>query len=118
MKKMERFTYWDSKGPTGKTICINMIDDFDARGLRRLYDRTDTFSKKNSFNITIWKDRKDRLLARFWSRNIYIDWESYEIIGMKTESISRFREKDRYTEEWIPERLRDAYDDWIIYEDW
>jgi hypothetical protein len=114
---MGRLIAWDSKGPTGKAIRINMIDDFDARGLHRLYARTDTFPKMHSFNMTIWKDRKDRLLARFWSHGIYSEWESYEIIGIKTELILRYQEKDRYTDKWVPECLRDAYDDWVIYDD-
>lgn len=109
---------WDTEGASNRRIGITMIDDFDARGMHCLYVRTDTFPKKHSFNMTIWKDRKDRLLARFWSRGKYIEWESYEIIGIKTESILRFQEKDRYTDKWIPKCLRDAYDEWIIYEDW
>ena len=109
---------WDTEAASNRCIRINMIDDFDARGMHCLYGRTDSFPKKHSFNMTIWKDQKDRLLARFWSRSKYIEWESYEIIGIKTESILRFREKDCYTDKWIPKCLRDAYDEWIIYEDW
>jgi len=114
---MGRLIAWDSKGPTSKGIHINMIDDFDAGGLHRLYERTDVFPKIHSFNMTIWKDREDRLLARFWSRGIYSERESYEIIGIKAELISRCQEKDRYSDKWVPECLRDAYDEWVTYDD-
>ncbi len=107
MKKQERFTHWESKGPIGKGIRIDMVDDFDARGLVRLYTRTDSFPKKHSFNMTIWMDQKDRLFARFWCHSRYIEWESYEIIGIKMPSISRFQKKDRYTE-WVRMSLVDT----------
>ncbi len=109
---------WDTEGLKGRGISINMIDDFDARGLRRLYVRTDVFPKAPLLNMAIWTDRKERLFARFWSRSEYVEWESYEIIGIKPEQISRIFTKNPDSDEWIPECLRDAYDDWIIYEDW
>ena len=109
---------WDTEAASDRCIRINMVDDFDARGMLFIYGRTDSFSKKHSFNMTIWKDRKGRILARFWSRSKYNERESYEIIGIKAKLLSRFQEKGRYTDKWIPKCLRDAYDDWITYEEW
>ena len=109
---------WETEALKGRGICINMIDDFDARGLRRLYMRTDVFPKAPILNMAIWTDRKKRLFARFWSRGRYIDRESFEIFGIKPELTSCLSAKYPDSDEWIPEYLRDAYDDWIIYEDW
>lgn len=95
-----------------------MIDDFDARGLHRLYKRTDVFPKAPFLNMVIWTDQKKRLFARFLSRSRYIDRESFEILGIKPELISRLSAKYPDSDEWIPECLRDAYDEWVIFEDW
>ncbi len=109
---------WDTEGLKGRGISINMIDEFDARGSRRLYMRTDVFPNTPFLNMAIWTDRKQRLFARFWSRGRFIDRESFEILGIKLELISCLSAKNPDSDEWIPECLRDAYDDWIIYEDW
>lgn len=108
---------WDKEGPSNRRIRINIIDDFDARGMRCLYGRTDLFPEKCRFNMTIWKDRNGRILVRFWSRSIDVEWRSFEVIGLVPKLIPSRQKGGSFDDGWIPQSLRDEYDQWIS-EEW
>jgi hypothetical protein len=64
--------------------------------------------------MDVWICKDGRLLARFWSRSDDVDCYSYEITGMpKAQDKSR---ADVIGEHWIPELLRDEFDDWVLSE--
>jgi len=63
--------------------------------------------------MTIWKDKNGRLLVRFWSRSMEVDWRPFELIGILPE----FLKGTSLDEKWIPQALRKEYDEWIK-EEW
>ena len=103
---------WDSEFPQSAAT-LEEIDHFNARGMRRVYGRGDTFPERRTFNMDIWKDKHDRLVMRFWSRNIDVDWESYEIMGLDACSIPTLVSKSELVDSWVPKAVRNAYEDWI-----
>jgi hypothetical protein len=72
--------HWESPFHGNFNATVHPIEHFDARGMRRVYRRGDHLGRV--FNMDIWEDRHDRILARFWSRNPEVDEESWEIIGV------------------------------------
>jgi hypothetical protein len=42
-----------------------------------------------------------------------IDWESYEIKGFDVSLIPAVAYKRQFSDEWVPEVVRVAYDGWI-----
>jgi hypothetical protein len=63
--------------------------------------------------MDIWKDRKQRLFMRFWSRCSEIDGRQYEINGIDTKSIPERHAEWGFEEYWIPNEVREAYEKWI-----
>jgi len=110
---MKQIVHWASEGLSGSRIRLNMIEDFDARGMRCVYGRRDIFPRRGSFNMTIWKDKNGRLLVRFWSRKTETDWRSFEIIGIMQEFTKKSSLSD---DKWIPQVLCKEYDKWILSE--
>src|ERR1017187_51966 len=106
---------WDRGGPRGRGIKVNNIAHFDARGMRRVFGRGISYLGGHDFNMDVWLTRSGRLLARFWSRSSKVDWKSYEIVGLPLTPppTSKRREMD---ERWVPQCLRDEYDNWIVSE--
>jgi hypothetical protein len=108
-------TAWKQGGGLrGSGIKMKHIDHFDARGLKRVYGRGDDFGRHRKFNMDVWLARSGRLLARFWSRSSDIDSMSLEIIGCSRTPAAASKRCEIDNEWWIPQRLRDEYDDWII----
>jgi hypothetical protein len=66
--------------------------------------------------MDIWIDRGGRLLARFWSRSSDIDGRSLEIVGIPPTAIPDRRRDDAFLDSWIPQGLRQEYEDWISAE--
>lgn len=67
--------------------------------------------------MTIWKDKIGRLLVRFWSHKSEVDWMSYELTGIKPESIPEsVNPYSLDNDQYIPQVLRKEYDNWIISE--
>lgn len=71
-KRRKRIVYWEGKGPSGRSIWIEQIENFDARGKHLVFGRGDHFAAL-TLNMDIWQDRNGRLVARFWSRNSNVD---------------------------------------------
>ncbi len=113
-QRKKRILYWEGKGPSNPTIQLKLIDHFDARGKHRVYGRGDHFPRL-VLNMDIWRDRNGRLLVRFWSRNREIDWYSYEIMGFM-DAIRPEQAIKEQDEKWVPECLRDEYENWALSE--
>lgn len=111
----QRVAYWDSEGPIGSSIRIEGIDHFDARGKRRMYGRGDQFGRL-VLNMDVWLSRDGRLFVRFWSRNEDVDWYSYEIVGLVDIESHYDTSPPEFGEHWIPECLREEYDNWVASE--
>ncbi len=107
----EPIAFWQAPYIGDSNVTITEIDDFSARGMRRMYGRGDTFFDRPVFNMDIWRDRKDRLLARFWSRGNEVDWECWEILGVPD---AHLLSGPPFDERWVPECLRLEYDTWIL----
>lgn len=85
------------------------IKPFSARGMRRVYGRGDHLQRR-TYNLDIWLDRHDRLLARFWSRRTEVTDEAWEIKGMPDAHLLVVSSFDT---QWIPTCLRQQYENWI-----
>lgn len=95
-----------------RLICC---EDFDARGMRRVYGRTDHYGR-SAFNMDIWLKRDGRLLMRFWSKSSEVDGESYEIIGIEPTVIPVPQPGMPLAEEWVPEVVWKEFDRWVTSE--
>lgn len=105
-KRKDCIVFWDHDGPDVESIQVIPIAIFDARGKRRVYGRGDHFGRL-IFNMDIWQSTDGHLFVRFWSNSSEVDWISYEIIG----------HTNKHCEEcWVPEKIRNAYEDWILSE--
>jgi hypothetical protein len=107
---------WNTEIVPDTRIYIELIDWFSARGMRRVYGRGDVFLGKGTFNMDIWLNRHGRLLARFWSRCNDVDGRSLEIVGLSPTAIPDRKPNAAFEDSWIPQRLREEYEDWIIAE--
>jgi len=92
---------------------VEEIEHFDARGMRRVYGRSDQFARYRSFNMDIWKTCGGRLLMRCWSRCEDIDWRSFEITGVDLTEIPEREKSSGFQESWVPQAVRRVYDHWI-----
>jgi len=109
-------TYWDSDPPDTDAE-VEMIDHFDARGMRRVYGRGDHFGRNHTFNMDIWMTRTGRLLMRCWSLCQEIDWRSFEIKRLDISKIPEPVKKVVLPDSWVPDLVRNTYDEWIR-EEW
>lgn len=108
---------WDTEIAPTTPIRIEHTAWFNACGMRRVYGRGDNFGGKCSFNMDIWLDRAGRLLARFWSRSNVVDGRSLEIVGLASAEIPDRKHDEAFEDSWIPQGLREEYEDWIT-EEW
>ena len=103
-------------GSRDPEIRVKSIDHFNARGMRRVYGRGDTFQiagrRAYKRNLDIWLTREGRLLARFWARATEVDDQSFEIVGIPDPDLKE--KQSGLSEGWVPQRLRDEYDDWLV----
>ena len=113
MGQKRSLAYWDTEAPIGPSIRVEEIDHFDARGKRRVYGRGDIFDRL-ALNMDIWRSRNGRLFVRFWSRSKEVDWRSYEIVGLLDIESHEDTPTSGFSEEWIPECLREEYNDWVL----
>ena len=88
------------------------IDPFSAKGMRRVYGRGDHFGGGRTFQLDIWKNKNDQLFMRCWSH--YSDYlpRSFSITGVNPQVNPKVDGKPDLREEWVPQIVRDAYDDW------
>lgn len=108
-----RIVAWDSRGARGKSIAVQGIGYFDARGMRPIYGREDIFGRLR-LHMNVWINSKGRVFARFWSRNEEVDLYSYEVTGLRA-SIN-FQSTGFYNEHLVPECLRSEYYNWVLSE--
>lgn len=114
---------WDPDA-TNTDARIVACEDFSARGLQRVYGRSDVPSAmsarlhrpvlQGAFNMDIWLRRDGRIFVRFWSRRSEVDRESYEVVGVDLASIPARDLARELDERWIPPALRIAYEDWFV----
>lgn len=101
---------WDSTPPDLKGVDAEEITDFDARGLRKVYGRGDTFYKHSPLNMELWLNKSGNLLMRCWSRSKYAPKRSFIILNF---DISTIPDEGKFEDFWIPEGIRTAYEDWV-----
>jgi hypothetical protein len=87
------------------------IEPFSARGMQRIYGRTDHFPGHPSFNLDIWQDRKGQLRARFGSRGNEVDNEAWAIEDVPVMPPLSGSSVD---EQWVPDCLRQRYGAWVL----
>jgi len=104
---------WSTRGPTGRRIRWQYTSHFSARGMRRLYGRSDVFGSWTA-NMEVWLAKDGRVFARFWSRSSDVDNLSYEVLGLKVPPIAKGAHADG--ERWVPVCLRHEYEDWVTSE--
>lgn len=105
--------YWDSDPPPVKAI-VDMCDDFDARGMRRVYGRGERWGNGPTFNLDIWRNKEGCLFMRCWSRCGDFDNYSFEIKGVNVGSIPERQSNEAFSDVWIPKQVRRAYEDWVM----
>jgi hypothetical protein len=110
--KLKRWAFCEKPSRGAPGIKVNYIEDFDARGMRRVYGRGDHHSGGRTFNMDVWLTRSGRLLARFWSRSSEVDGVSLEVIGFSP-TLSPTIKGAALDARWVPQLLRDEYDHWI-----
>jgi len=103
---------WDSKPPP-VIVEVSEIEHFDARGMKRVYGRGDSFGPHRSFHMDIWMDRCGRLLMRFWSRCADIQGHSFQIKGHDPDGIPGKSHSAVLPELWVPLAARRTYGMWI-----
>lgn len=108
-------TLWEHKGLRGRGIRVEYITDFDARGMCRVYGRGDHFGRGRTFHMDVWLTRGGRLLARFWARRDEVDALSLEVFNQSHASPPK-RKTCAMNESWVPQCLREEYDNWITSE--
>ena len=98
--------HWEQRIQSDSKITVEAIDDFNARGMHRVYGRGDQF-KKWRLNLDVWRNREGKLFARFWSRSNEVDRESWEVTCLAGTDFPFGNER------WVPQCLRDRYDSWV-----
>jgi len=57
---------WEAPAPKVRGVTWDYVEDFDARGMRRVYGRGDHFGRNPVFHMDVWLAKNGRLLVRFW----------------------------------------------------
>lgn len=107
--------HWEQSVRKRPKVSLDYVEHFDARGMLRVYRRSDYLGRGRTFNMDVWLTRGGRLLVRFWAHRDDVDWISLEVKGHAVAAAVR-SEKREMGERWVPRALRDAYDDWILSE--
>ena len=96
----------------GYTLSQGHTDPFSAKGMRQVYGRGDHFGGGRTFQLYIWKNKHGQLFMRCWSH--YSDYlpRSFPITGVNPQVNPKVDGKPDLREEWVPQVVRDAYDDW------
>lgn len=110
--KNSRMLPWESVVPNVSAV-IDIIDDFTARGMKRVFGRVDSYHKFRTFNLDIWKDKYDGLYMRCWSRSNHVNSLSFEIKGIDLNNIPIECGKYKIVDVWIPNVVRDEYGNWV-----
>jgi hypothetical protein len=105
---------WSTEPPETEPgdVAVVEIEPFSAKGMKRVYGRGDHFGRGRTFQLDIWKNKHDQLFMRCWSH--YSDYisRSFSITGVNPQVNPKVVGKPYLSEEWVPQIVRDAYDDW------
>ena len=101
---------WEYKPATLKVILEELDETFDARGMKSVYGRGDSFVNSGNFHMDVWQHKSGDLYARFWSHSNEVDRRHYLIKGMADCSFPKLSPDN---ELWIPFELRTEYENWI-----
>ena len=66
--------------------------------------------------MDVWRSTDTRLWVRFWSHSKDVEWESYEVVGIIPPPASVDEKHKEFDEGWVPEAIRDEYDNWFVAE--
>ena len=113
-KRQHRVVRWGRPARGGRSLRVEDVPYFSARGMRRVYQRTDRFGHR-SLHLNVWRTRAGRLLARFWSRSYDVDGYSYEVIG-PLPTVRGQPAEAATGEQFVPACLRDEYENWVVSE--
>lgn len=111
--KPSSLVFWNTPDPkdSDPAVSVVSIDHFNARGMRRMYGRSDHLG--GGFNLDIWRKKDGRVFMRCWSE--YGDYEpaSFEIVGVNPPLPHLQNGVPQLSEDWIPLVVRDAYEEWV-----
>jgi hypothetical protein len=100
---------WECPSLEQPSVTVESVDGFDARGMKRVYGRCEVFGGgQPEFELDMWRGKDGRLLARFSSRGLEIDSQSYAVHWGDQVELPYMDEK------WMPEVLRKEYDNWLM----
>lgn len=116
---------WVTPDPDPRAdLALQPIPAFDARGMRRIYGRSDHFlpapspipgfgrQRVPAYCLDIWRAKTGRIFVRFWSRSGYVDGCAYELQGLAFPE-SSLKPESGDNEAWVPSIVRDAYETWV-----
>jgi hypothetical protein len=104
---------WEKPSRKGRSVAIRILRRFDARGMARVYSRSDDYSRRRRFDLDIWFCRDGRLFGRFSSRSKKVKNLSIEVKGFKPDD-SLFGVVTESNPLWLPKSLRDEYEKWTV----
>ena len=108
--------HWNTHPPRNVRVHIEHIESFSARGMQRVYGRSDRFLARAALHMDIWRNSAGQLFARFWSRRDDTDDLSLIVRGIKPESLSERDREVGFSDRWIPGSLRKEYEQWLTSE--
>lgn len=111
-RRRRAYASWHTKGlRRRKTIRLLRIAKFSTRGLTFVYGREDHFGTTVVCKCDMWMRKEGRIFVRFHSPRRCLHSLSYELLGLKLPS--KLERNTALMQPWVPEILRDEYDDWV-----
>jgi hypothetical protein len=120
-------SYWETRSKCRRAELVR-IAPFSARGMRCLYGRGDHYPIPNDKELVrlfgraeirfrlkcsmdIWLRKDGRMFVRFCSSRTCHGTLSFELIGPRVPP--ELKRGVRLDASWVPQILRDRYDEWI-----
>ena len=66
-----------------------------------------------NFNLDAWRNRSGDIFVRFWSRNEEVDDLAFCVSGVPPSFFENQERGKSVSDAWLPQRLRDEYEEWI-----
>lgn len=114
MKAKSTVVLWSTPAIRTPNAVVDYIDHFDARGMSLVYSRIEPQKRGPGLMINLWLTKSGQLLARFSSRSIDVDSVSLEVKGFA--SSLKILRAEKVDERWVPQKLRDEFNDWVLSE--
>ena len=114
-KSLQSVVLWDEPAPRAPRVVIDIVDKFDARGMRRVYGRSDRRGFGPTLSLDIWQSKNGRILVRFSSRANDVDELSFEIFGYNP-TPTKAPGMIGLDERWVPKQLREEFNNWVLSE--